>query len=337
MLMHRICPPFDVISAEIDTVFPRGYISPMTLFRSSRTSALLLSVAMISTSSLIAQDAAAPEKQPAAEAGSAPGAPETEESAHAKGMKMIESFGWTREGKAKIGKHAELEISPGLRLTDAAGASKLLKMYGNIPSGRDAAILASEDLGWWATFVFVAEGYVEDKEKDDIKPDEILESMRANQKADNQNRKAQGLTPYELTGWAVPPFYNEQTKSLEYGLKIANEGAAPGEESVNYSTKILGRRGYMDVTLVCDPADLNFSLNELRAALTKFNYVSGETYAEYRKGDKVAEYGLTALVAGGGLAIAAKTGLLAKLWKPIAAGVIALAAGFKKLFGKKSV
>ncbi len=47
----------------------------------------------------------------------------------------------------------------------------------------------------------------------------------------------------------------------------------------------------------------------------------------------MAEYGLTALVAGGAGVVAAKTGLLAKFWKFIVAGVVAIGAFFKRIFG----
>ena len=53
--------------------------------------------------------------------------------------------------------------------------------------------------------------------------------------------------------------------------------------------------------------------------------------------DKLATYGLTALVVGGGAAALAKSGLLAKLWKPIAAAFVALVAGLKRfVFGGRS-
>ena len=54
------------------------------------------------------------------------------------------------------------------------------------------------------------------------------------------------------------------------------------------------------------------------------------SYSDFRAGDKVAEYGLATLVAGGATAVAAKTGLLAKLWKLIAAGIAALIAFLKR-------
>jgi len=42
------------------------------------------------------------------------------------------------------------------------------------------------------------------------------------------------------------------------------------------------------------------------------------------------------LVLGGGLAMAAKTGLLQKFMKPIIIGFIAIGAFFKRLFGRRS-
>ena len=72
-----------------------------------------------------------------------------------------------------------------------------------------------------------------------------------------------------------------------------------------------------------------------------FSYKSGKTYAEFRSGDKVAEYGLAALVAGGAGAAAVKLGLfawLAKIFAKSGKAVVALlvgaAAGLKALFSR---
>jgi uncharacterized membrane-anchored protein len=72
-----------------------------------------------------------------------------------------------------------------------------------------------------------------------------------------------------------------------------------------------------------------------------YKYQTGETYAEYRPGDKVAKYGLAALVAGGAAVGAAKLGLFAWLavifkkgFKVIIIGLIAVVAMFKNLFAK---
>ena len=54
------------------------------------------------------------------------------------------------------------------------------------------------------------------------------------------------------------------------------------------------------------------------AVLGAFRYKLGNRYAEWRPGDKVAEYGLTALVAAGAGAAAVKLGLFAFLGKLLA-------------------
>jgi uncharacterized membrane-anchored protein len=65
-----------------------------------------------------------------------------------------------------------------------------------------------------------------------------------------------------------------------------------------------------------------------------FHYVDGERYAEYKPGDKVAEYGLAALV-GGAAPVAVKSGAAKWLWKLlVAVGIVAI-GGIKALFGRK--
>ena len=67
--------------------------------------------------------------------------------------------------------------------------------------------------------------------------------------------------------------------------------------------------------------------------LASYDYVPGNTYAEYLPGsDKLATYGLTALVVGGGAAALIKSGLLARFWKPLVVAFVALGAGIKRLF-----
>ena len=77
-------------------------------------------------------------------------------------------------------------------------------------------------------------------------------------------------------------------------------------------------------------------------ALSGYSYQSGNSYAEYRPGDKIAKYGLSALVIGGAAVGAAKLGLLTWLivflkkgWKLLVIGFAAVASFFRKLFTRK--
>ena len=70
------------------------------------------------------------------------------------------------------------------------------------------------------------------------------------------------------------------------------------------------------------------------------DFKEGNRYADFDpKVDKVAKYGIAALVAGGALAAAAKLGLLKGLWvfilaakKFVIIAIVAIVAFFKKLF-----
>ena len=67
-------------------------------------------------------------------------------------------------------------------------------------------------------------------------------------------------------------------------------------------------------TLVTSAANLEEQVQSTSQILSDNGLVkSGERYAEYRPGDKIAKYGLAALVTGGAAVVAVKTGLFAYL------------------------
>ena len=95
----------------------------------------------------------------------------------------------------------------------------------------------------------------------------------------------------------------------------------------------------MSVDLVLDPADLSTVLPLSNQVMSSFSFTQGSRYADFVKGDKIASYGLTALIAGGAAAAAVKSGLLAKLlaalaalWKVIAVALATAAAAVKRFF-----
>ena len=73
---------------------------------------------------------------------------------------------------------------------------------------------------------------------------------------------------------------------------------------------------------VSDPTSLDKDIRSFKTSLAGFSFNSGQQYSEYRIGDKVAEYGLAALIVGGAAAAAAKSGAFKFLGKFIGVGVI---------------
>lgn len=251
----------------------------------------------------------------------------------------IEKLGWTRQGKGSLGGKAEVAIPPGYRFTSGDGTRQLMAMYGNPPTQRELGMLATEGLGPWIIFEFDESGYVKDDEKDKIDADDMLAKLREGQEQGNEYRREHGMAELEILGWVVPPRYNEKTHNLEWATRLKSVGSEG--ISINYNTRLLGRTGVMEVTLVCEPEEMEKMIAEQEKILTGFSYIEGQRYAEFREGDKVAKYGLTALIAGTGAFAAAKMGLFgklgiffAKLGKAAILLVVGALAGLKKLFGK---
>ena len=250
--------------------------------------------------------------------------------------KTIESFGWTRTGKGRLGSAANIEIPSGYRFTGGPGTKKMLEFTGNIAGENELGVIAPENLGWWVLFEFENSGYVKDSDKDKLDADAILKDLKKGQEAANEARAEKGLTKLYLDGWAVPPRYNEQTHNLEWAIKLHDD---EGQTSVNYLTKLLGREGVMHVTLLVSPEELQATLPTYQKLLAGYSYQPGKTYAEYRQGDKVAQYTLAGLITVGAGAALLKSGWLAKLGiifakfgKLAVAGVLVLLAGLKRVF-----
>ncbi len=246
---------------------------------------------------------------------------------------FIDSLSWVREGTAPLGSRAELAVPKGFRFTGSPDASKLMEYYGNLTNGAELGYISPEEMEWFAIFEFSDIGYVKDDEKDDLDADKILEELQEGQNAANEELSRRGMATLQVAGWHTPPFYNTETKNLEWAIRLSS---SDGDEILNYKTKILGRRGVMDVVLVCNESELASVIPQYQNILEGFSFKKEESYAAYEKGDKIAEYGLIGLIAGGGLLVAAKSGLLAKLWKPIAIGLVAIGALIKRIFKGKN-
>lgn len=237
--------------------------------------------------------------------------------------------------KGQIGDQATIVLDSKLLFLGAQGTSRFLELTGNPPRQNHYMILArDEKADWWAVFHFSPEGYIKDTEKLDA--DALLKTLKESDGPSNEERKRLGMSPLYTDGWEVPPHYNATTKRLEWGVRVRDDKGAMG---VNYATRILGREGVMAATLVTDPENLARDRVAFNAALSGMDFNAGKRYAEFRDGDKVAAYGLGALVVGGAAAAAAKTGagkaLFKGLWVAILAGGAAVVGVVKRLLGRR--
>lgn len=240
----------------------------------------------------------------------------------------------------------DLTVPPGYRLLMPDDArTVLVDLWGNPPENAegtlamlfpDSTSLANGE-GFGVDIYFSEDGYVNDEDAADIDYDELLETMREDVAAGNEYRREQGYETMEFLGWAAKPRYDAVNKRLHWAKRLRFE--TEEEETLNYNILFLGRRGYLTMNVIGNVTDLP----EIDASLDDFlgsaSFNAGHAYADFDPDiDEVAAYGIGALVAG---KVLAKSGLLAglgiflaKAWKLIAVGFIAVAGGLKKLLGR---
>jgi uncharacterized membrane-anchored protein len=251
---------------------------------------------------------------------------------------------WTKgPTRVSLGDKAEIDLPAGYNFVGADDTRAIMASGGNPPSGREMGLITpeAEDKNWFLVFEWEEAGYIKDDEKDEIDADALLDSIKEGTEAANEQRKEMRATPMHVLGWYEKPHYDQATHNLVWAINGQSEGDKEG--TINYDVRLLGRRGYMSATLVTSPGEMAAALPEVNTLLGAYTFKQGERYAEFKEGDKVAEYGLAALVLGGAGAAAAKLGLFAKLGKLLAkggkliiVGLAALGAAIKRLFtGRK--
>jgi uncharacterized membrane-anchored protein len=226
--------------------------------------------------------------------------------------------------------NATVEIPDGMLFLDRANVAKFMEMLQNPTDGQERGVVLGRtgaDETWFVVFSFNPTGYIKDDEKDSLDAKAILGSIREGTEAANDERRKRGWSVLEVKGWHREPFYDGSTNNLTWAiLGGTNEG-----EVVNHSVRLLGRRGVMNADLVTDAGSLAAAMPAFDDVVKGFDYKPGERYREFSQGDRVAEFGLTALVAGGAGVALAKSGLLKQFGKLLMVGVVAVFAAAKRL------
>lgn len=247
------------------------------------------------------------------------------------GWENFEGINW-QKGPAvgDLGTQAQVKVPAGYVFAGARDTRTIMEANHNPVTGREMGFVAPAGEQWFAVFEFDDVGYVKDDEKGSLDAEALLESIQAGTEAGNKERIKRGWPTMTILGWETPPRYNDLTHNLEWSIRALSEGAPV----INHNTRMLGRGGVMEVTLVTDPSTLDETLPKFKTMLEGFEFKQGHRYAEFRAGDRTAAYGLTGLIVGGGTAALVKTGAFKWLWKVLVAGGIGVLALLKKLLSR---
>lgn len=271
-----------------------------------------------------------------------PAAPDDQAARLAETRKLIDGLK-PQSGKITLhGGLAELNLPDTFRYLSPEDTETVLTRIWRNPKGNSTLGMIVpksfdplEDVSWAVIVTYEEDGYVNDDDAAKIDYTELLEKMKEGTKESNEERKKSGYATVELVGWATPPRYDAAAHKLYWAKDLKFEGGS--EHTLNYGIRILGRRGVLVLNAVASMGQLSEVEKSTPTILSMVDFQPGHRYTDFNEDtDKVATYGIAALVAGG---VAAKTGLLKALWlgilafkKVILLGLIALAGSFKKLW-----
>jgi len=279
--------------------------------------------------------------------GSARAAGEPSEARIAELKKIAENLQY-RQGTAVLKDGlATVQVNDDFRFLDGKDAETVItRVWGNPPGGHPLGMLIPTGMNpfqedAWAVIISYDEsGYVKDGEAAKMDYAKLLKQMQESTRESNEERTKAGYPTIELVNWATEPHYDQAQHKI-YWAKQLRFGDSPAE-TLNYCVRALGRRGVLELNAVAAMEQLPQVEKATPAILSMINFQDGHRYVDFNSStDKVATYGIAALIAGG---VLAKTGLLKGLFvavmafkKVIIVGAVAAFAFIKKLFfGKQA-
>ncbi len=252
-------------------------------------------------------------------------------------FKKVNALTFKTEGTIAIadGK-ANLNVPAGFKYLDAQQTHFVLEeLWGNPPQTNDGMLfLAEADMlspqNWAFVVSFEDDGHIDDSDAGSLNYTELLTQMKEDTKEGSAERVKMGYGAIELVGWASPPYYDSEKKTLHWAKELKFDQAE--ENTLNYDVRILGRSGLISMNAVGSIAQLEEVKGKIPEILNSVQFAEGNKYWDFNPSmDKVAAVGIGGLVAG---KVLAKAGLFVILLKYIKVIGLAVVAGGSWLWKK---
>ena len=245
----------------------------------------------------------------------------------------------TKPGLVPLGSLASLDLQPGSCFVPHDTTKEFMNALGNTFSSEVLGMIipGSKD-DWNLDIMIVLEsstsGHILDADANKLDANAILESIRSRTETANVERKNKNQGELKVLGWDEPPYYDQPKRLLVWSINTVDFDNGP---SINYNQNMLGRDTLLRMVAL-GSVDNSKIKQFAKSAASNITYNPGKRYEDYQPGvDKVAEYGLAALIAG----IAAKKlgffalilAFLVKGWKIILFVLVFFGGTIYKLFG----
>jgi uncharacterized membrane-anchored protein len=265
--------------------------------------ALLSGMMLVLAQPLAAEDSSAtPESEPALTPAqqAARGAWQAAAAAMIRGPSMV-----------PIRDQANLALPEGFSFVPREPASNLMRLMGNTTGDEFVGLIfpQGESKNWLVSVDYESSGYVKDDEARDWDAKKLLQDLKDGTEAANEERSKRGIPAIMVTRWVEVPAYDSSTHRLVWSAEVKQKDGSDQDPGINYNTYVLGREGYISLNLITSQSSVEEDKPAARELLAAVNFNEGKRYTDFNSStDKVAAYGLAALIAG---VAAKKLGLLA--------------------------
>jgi len=231
---------------------------------------------------------------------------------------QIQAMHWVRSGTIKFtASSSSVALPPGFIGVAGEDARKLAELGQGHAESDTEGVLIDDKSDDTVVFQFYPSGFITIDDWQELDPGNLIRQITDNTENGNEERRSKGIAELHVTGWLQEPSFDRNTKTVFWAIAAySNEG-----KIVNSVALRLGRSGYEKVIWVTDPNSFKPAGGVLDTMLRSHSFDSGQRYEDHIEGDKLAGYGIAALVgavAGAKLlkvgAFAALLILLKKFW-----------------------
>ena len=234
---------------------------------------------------------------------------------------------------------ATLDLPDGFAFLPEKAAREFMKRIGNdTDEGFRGIVLPRKRNNWFVFLEYNASGYIKDDDAKEWDADSMLADIRRNTETANVERKVRGVPELEILGWVEKPHYDSATHRMIWSISARDKATKNDAGNIiNYRTLVLGRQGYIALVMVTDLSAIPAQKPVALLLLSKLHFESGKRYTDFNSStDRVAEYGLAALIGG---VVVHKLGFFAllaafaaKAAKFIGVAAVAAFAAFRRFF-----
>jgi uncharacterized membrane-anchored protein len=231
---------------------------------------------------------------------------------------------------------AVLKLPAGMEYIPQPQAGRLMQAMGNSSDDRLIGLVQSSgDPQWLVVARYEASGYIKDDDAKDWNVDDLYKSLKEGTEEGNKRRREQGFPELEIVGWVQKPSYDAATHRLVWSMAARTPGENDAQQSINYNTYALGREGYITLNLITSRASIEADKPVAGQLLSALQFNGGKGYTDFNSStDKVAEYGIAALVAGVAVKKLGLFAVIAAFFLKFAKVALLAGAGLLAVIGK---